>query len=127
MNNSILIARVLMALYLIFGFGMLMNQTYYKQEINKLLLKPTFVLLSGFLAITCGVIIVSVHPNWSDDWTVMITLFGWGILIKGAFFVIAPKQTQKIKYTLSKSQSIAPITILLLVLGLLFGYYGFLN
>lgn len=44
---------------------------------------PPVVFLSGNLMFIGGLAIVRAHPHWSRDWTVLITLTGWLILLLG--------------------------------------------
>ena len=51
--------------------------------------KP-LILISGVLAMLAGLVIVNVHNIWYWGWPVIITLFGWALLIGGSVRVLAP-------------------------------------
>tara|TARA_B100000508_G_scaffold37782_1_gene29588 strand:+ start:9330 stop:9719 length:390 start_codon:yes stop_codon:yes gene_type:complete len=48
-------------------------------------------LLFGYVGVIAGLAIVLTHNNWVSDWRVIITIFGWGALIKGVMYLAAPK------------------------------------
>lgn len=43
------------------------------------------------LILITGLVVVREHNRWSLDWNVVITFFGWAMVIKSAVFFIAPK------------------------------------
>ena len=51
--------------------------------------KP-LILITGVLVMTAGLSIVNSHNVWSLDWTLIITLFGWALVIGGASRIVAP-------------------------------------
>jgi len=44
---------------------------------------PPVVYLSGVLMLVAGLAIVRVHNRWVRDWTVLVTLSGWFLLLLG--------------------------------------------
>jgi len=51
--------------------------------------KP-LILISGVLAMIAGLSIINSHNVWKLDWTIIITLFGWALVIGGASRIITP-------------------------------------
>ena len=43
-----------------------------------------------------GLAIVRTHNVWSLDWTVIVTLFGWALLLSGASRVVAPRLVDRV-------------------------------
>jgi len=43
------------------------------------------------LILIAGLVVVTEHNRWSLDWNVVITFFGWTMVIKSAIFFIAPQ------------------------------------
>lgn len=58
---------------------------------------PTVVYLNGLVLLVGGLIVVRMHNNWAANWTVLITLLGWLIMLLGLVRMIFPtaKQAQK--------------------------------
>ena len=43
------------------------------------------------LILITGLVVVTEHNRWALDWNVVITFFGWAMVIKSAVFFIAPQ------------------------------------
>ena len=46
--------------------------------------------LAGLLTFVIGVASVSFYHAWSSDWRVVVTIFGWLTVLKGAFITLFP-------------------------------------
>jgi hypothetical protein len=125
MNTSLLVARIMMVIYLSFGIGLLVNRDYYKKIFKHLLDNASFLVLGGIFAITVGALIISVHNIWVRDWTVLITLIGWIALFKGISLLAFSRSFSFFKSFFSSEKLTNVVTPLLLILGILFGYFGF--
>jgi hypothetical protein len=55
---------------------------------------PPVVYLSGVLMFVGGLAIVRAHNRWTADWTVLVTLSGWFLLLLGLFRMFAAGQYQ---------------------------------
>lgn len=62
--------------------------------------KP-LILISGVLAMTAGLSIVNSYNVWRLDWTLIITLFGWALVIGGASRIISPNFIAKVGGTMT--------------------------
>jgi 1,4-dihydroxy-2-naphthoate octaprenyltransferase len=56
---------------------------------------PPVVYLSGVLMFVAGLAIVRVHNRWTRDWTVLVTLSGWFLLILGLVRMFAASAYQR--------------------------------
>ena len=79
--------------------------------------------MTGFISIVLGMILIETHNFWVQDWTVLVTIIGWSAVIKGFIFIACPKLMIKFKGMYKNSRVYG---IILLAIGLLFGYLGFL-
>lgn len=127
METSILIARILATVYFSFSLGLLLSSKYYKEELPKLVINPAYLMLGGFMAIVFGFLILEFHNTRNSDWTVVITIFGWLSLLKGIILIVFPQMFTAYKDNVLKTENQKYILILLLILSLFFGYYGFYN
>jgi hypothetical protein len=50
---------------------------------TKMVHRP-LILITGVLAMTAGLAIVNTHNVWMLGWPVIVTLFGWALVIGGA-------------------------------------------
>ncbi len=124
METSILVAQILALVYVVLGLGMLINGAYYKKAFDELLKNPGFMLLGGMMALVVGFLIVSNHNVWVQDWTVLVTIIGWLALLKGVLIFLAPKFLIKLSASILKKTNL--IGLCAIILGLVFGYFGFL-
>jgi hypothetical protein len=52
------------------------------------------VYLNGTLLLVAGVAIVQAHGRWARDWTALVTLTGWALVLGGLWRMIAPAAPQ---------------------------------
>lgn len=90
MTTSILLAQILGLLYLVMGLSFLLNHKLWSKCLKDFSKNPGTVLLWGFVAIMMGLLMVSVHNLWVNDWRAVITVFGWAALLKGIFLLLFP-------------------------------------
>jgi hypothetical protein len=106
--------------------GVLLNQKYYRRLWDNLHHEPLGVLLSGFIPLLLGVLIVQLHNVWSMDWKGLITLLGWIMGINGAFRILFPNTVIKASHSLSKYLPMVNISAAILCLiGIYLIYMGF--
>jgi len=125
--TAIYIAKIAAVLYLCVGIGALINKNNLKRVVEDFIKSPGATYIAAILALILGFGLLSVNSAWTADWTVIITLMGWGGIIKGAFGLMFPEYTIKLSGYFSRMKNLylvaGPICI---ILGLIFGYYGFL-
>ncbi|MBT4916851.1 hypothetical protein HN709_04955 [Candidatus Peregrinibacteria bacterium] len=123
METSILVAQILGLVYVVLGLGMLLNGAYYKKTFDELLKSPSFMFFGGIMSLILGFLIVRVHNFWVMDWTVIVTIIGWGALLKGFMIFLAPKAL--ISFSKPILKNVQLIGFFAFVLGLVMGYFGF--
>ncbi|MFZ2887186.1 MAG: hypothetical protein WA021_05200 [Minisyncoccia bacterium] len=83
-------------------------------------------LVIGCIAIGVGAAFVLSHNVWTWDYRGLVTLFGWTVLVKGIFYLVAPKQIHSItKRMLGTESQLKAMLIGCLVVGLYLAYKGF--
>jgi len=65
--------------------------------------------LTGLITFVAGLAIVLFHNLWVWDWRLIVTLFGWNALLKGAWLVIYPGSASKIANKFAKNMKWAVI------------------
>lgn len=127
MDTSLLVAKCAAIIYLSFGFGMLIQPSYYKATLQELITSKTFLVMGSLLAIVLGVVLIAYHNVWQANWLISITIIGWISLFKGVFILALPEVYLKISKKIFTPKSIKWLTILVLAVGLFFLYFGFFN
>lgn len=125
METSIFIAKLLAVYYLTAGVGMLLNGDYYRKEFLKMFDNALFMFYGGIMALTIGLVMIHFHNFWVKDWTVVITIFGWGALIKGVFLIVFPRSFNWFKPLFKSKSLIKVMTIAVLLIGTFFAWMGF--
>lgn len=128
MENSIFLAKLLGPYCVIVAVGILLNLKTYQKVLEDFFKNPGLIYLGGVMALLFGLLIVLFHNVWTADWTVIITIFGWIGIIKGALLFIAPNTLSRWTEVYQKRTS--PLVIHLgIVLGIgvfltVKGYFG---
>ena len=55
---------------------------------------PPVVYLNGMVLFVAGLTIVQAHNGWVRDWSVLVTLTGWGLFFGGLYRMFAPAAAQ---------------------------------
>ena len=120
------LARLIGPLFLAIGAGMLFNGPIYDAMAEQYLANYALIYLSGLMALTVGTAIVLAHNVWTANWRVIITLFGWLLVIGGATRIVFPQFIQRIGGTILHLAAVPAIGgTLVIVLGLVLGNFGY--
>jgi hypothetical protein len=104
--------------YLFFvSLAMLVHPARFKKIIAAMLGDQALLTLSGVLAIVFGLFIVIVHNVWCTKWPIVVTLFGWVILIQGLARIFAPDHFVKIAKVFQDKIGYAVISWFWLLVG----------
>jgi hypothetical protein len=125
MDLSIFVARVAAVAFIAIAASMFLGNFDYDKLFKELAHSRLSLYIGGLLSLIIGVALVMYHNIWVKDLQVMVTLLGWAALIKGIVLLAFPETITKSKFFKREYKKIAPI--LVIVLGLLFTYYGFFS
>lgn len=115
---SVWIAKFIGPIFVVISVPMIVNPVQLQQMTRKFLADAPLVFISGVLAMTAGLAIVNSHNLWVLDWPVIITLFGWALLISGAARIVAPGVVDDVGDTMMDRPVLARIV------GLFWGALG---
>lgn len=125
MGTAILISKIIGVIYLAFGIGMLVNPSFYRREIPKLLENSAYLILGGFLAVVFGFLILEGQYTWTSDWTIVITILGWIAILKGAMLLAFPNSMKMYKPLFESKVFMNILTPMVILMGAVFIYLGF--
>ena len=94
METSIFLAKF-WGWYLIIFFLVLSFNPKRIRQIFEDLKDQKFVILIAFMAIVIGLLNILFHNTWEPDWTVIITLMGWSVLLEGLLLLAFPNLIAK--------------------------------
>jgi hypothetical protein len=93
---AVWISKFLGPLILVLAIPMILNPAPLQETTRRFLADAPLVLISGILAMTAGLAIVNTHNIWLVGWPVIVTLFGWALVIGGGLRIIAPGMVDKV-------------------------------
>ena len=124
METAVLVAQIAALAYLAMGIGFLSGKVSYEKMIKSFEDSPGLSMCLGIFSLIIGMLILESHSTWDKDWTVLVTIIGWGATIKGILFLACPQFMFKFKSCpLCKRTKLMGVVVILL--GLLLGYFGF--
>lgn len=124
MDLSIFVAKTLAITYLSAGLGMLISQDVYKKMLPNFLKQREVMYLGGLFALVIGMILVENHNIWDGTWVMLVSLVGWIALLKGVMILALPKSLDWFK-PLLKGENMTIMGMLVVIIGLVFAYFGF--
>lgn len=105
-------------LLLILGISYLLQaETWIRLSRDALANTHQYYTLYLLLLIT-GLVVVTEHNTWSTDWNIVITVMGWGMVIKSVLFFVVPKWADPFARLLEKGYVVKWIRIVGIVLAL---------
>jgi len=126
MENSIFLAKILGPYCIIVGAGVLFNVKSYQKVMEDFCKNSALLYLGGIFALLFGLLILLFHNVWAANWTVIITIFGWGGLIKGAWLIIFPNSLTKLTEAYKKKTALLKVHLLVvIVLGIFLTVKGY--
>lgn len=99
------------------GLGIFVSRDYYLKIYQDLEKETLAVLLFGMVAMSAGIAQILYHNVWGNLNEVIISLMGWGLLLKGAAFAIVPKLVDRGADWQASSKLIPLSGAVVLVLG----------
>lgn len=126
MEISIFLAKSLGLYFTIVGIGMLLNGNKLKSILVNFLKDPGMVLMSGFLALIIGILIVVSHNVWVMGWPVIITILGWFSLFKGVIRFMYPEMViDKTSMWIENPVAYNISLFVIVLLGFVLLYFGY--
>ncbi|MBU1992507.1 MAG: hypothetical protein ABH856_02325 [Patescibacteria group bacterium] len=123
MELSLLMAKLLGVVYIVVGLGMLINKDGYKDMMGDIYKNSLMLYMGGVMALVVGLLLVMYHNLWVSSWEVIITILGWLALLKGLLLLLAPKAMKGMVGFWEKNIQFGGVIVL--ILGLVLGYFGF--
>ena len=123
MDLSILVAKIFTLYMLAMGVGIATGKLSVSRMIGDLKESQGLTLIAGFVTLVLGALLVQYHNIWVKDWTVLITILSWGVLIKGFLLVAYPQAIFSAGKMYKNVKS--SFGFVFIVAGLILGYFLF--
>ena len=125
MELSYFFAKLIGFYLVIVAFGMLVNAKSFQLLIVESSHNKALVVFSGILSLIFGLVVVLTHNVW-HGWPVLITLVGYLSVIKGIVRILFTNWCERVMPQFSKREPYYVTAILVLILGLVLLYFGYM-
>ncbi len=93
---AIWISKFLGPIILVLSIPMIVAPTSLQETTRRFLADSPLVLISSVLAMTAGLSIVNTHNVWALEWPLIVTMFGWALVLGGATRIVAPRVVEHV-------------------------------
>jgi hypothetical protein len=119
------LSKALGLYFVIIGVAMILNGKRLKPALMDIMASPGLLLVTGFIALILGILLVLNHNIWVYDWHLIITVAGWAALIKGALLILSlPFFTNICKAWVRNNFTYYVTSLLVLFAGGYLGYHA---
>jgi hypothetical protein len=95
MDISKFLSKVVGIYLMIVSIAMFLNMPQFIIHVNSLINDPPLLFVTGFFTLILGILMVVSHHIWQWNWRVIITIFAWIVLLKGASIIFYPQFIDK--------------------------------
>jgi len=128
MQTSIFISRLIGPVMVVAGLSTLLNRQTFRSMIEDFLANRGLMFLAGLMVMLSGLAIVLTHNIWTPDWRVVVTLFGWLLVIAGAIRILEPPFLYAGARAFLSHAAMPPIAGLIwLAIGIVFCLLGYMH
>jgi hypothetical protein len=126
MELSLYLAQLMSVPLVVLGLAFLLRNKYYAKAYKAWIGNEGLMLFTAMVVLVVGVALVLVHNVWVASWEVLITIVGWGMVLKGVLLALLPKEMDSLVATLMKKQGWILYFggVLWVIGGLVLGYFG---
>ena len=125
MESSIFFAKLIGPYCIIVALGILLNRKTYQRVMEDFFKNSALIYLGGIFALFFGLIVVLFHNVWVAGWPVIITIFGWLGLLKGAWLIIFPRAVAKLTKVYQKNSTLLVVhSMIVFAIGVVLTFFG---
>ena len=126
MAASIPFAKLIGPILVVAAIAMLANPKHMREMALDFLKDRPLIFVTGVLAMLGGLAIVNNHNVWIADWPVIITLFGWAMMIGGAIRTALPSVVKSVGGAMMEAPAMIRISaVVWLLIGAFLTYQGY--
>jgi len=123
MSAPVFIARLIGPVFVAVGVGVLFNLGHYAALVQEAVRSPMMIYFAGVMALATGLAMLNCYRAWTADWRVVVTVFGWLMIIGGVMRIVLPRLTAGLATAIySGPAAMAIVGVIALVIG---GYLSF--
>ncbi len=124
---SVLYAQIIGLWLFLVALAMVLHQARFKKIVTETLSNMSLMTFSGLIALGLGLIVVVSHNIWVPQWPVIVTLFGWVLIIQGILRIFWPEAFAKMMRDMMAGSGYTVMSWVWLIVGLYLIYAGFVG
>lgn len=127
MSTTVALARIF-ALYLVIaGLSLLLNRRFFKAVLKDLTQSHIAMMLIGIMTLIMGCVLITLHNHWQNGWQCWVSTMCWLTFIAGVVRTLFPSFIMRLApKILTHDRYFYYGGIISIIIGGIFGYYGFL-
>ena len=126
MEVSKFLSKVIGLYQIIISLAMLINMKQFTADIQGMINNGPLMIYIGCVTVIMGILLVVSHNIWQWTWRMLITIVSWIVLLKGSSILLFPHALDQITLQFATNSHFAySVTVVDLMLGILFCYFGF--
>lgn len=125
MDITVFLAQIWGPIMFAIGLGIFTSRSHYLKVYRNLEKETLAVLTFGMLSMTLGILQVGVHNAWNTLPQMLVSLLGWGLLLKGFVFIVAPRFVDRGGDWEAKSGLLPVAATALLIIGAYLVWIGY--
>lgn len=122
---DVVLGQIFGLFLLIVGLGMLVNPSLFVDAFADMKAHPGVRLMSALFPVFIGAVIVPFHPLWVMNWTLMLTILGYTLLLLGMLRYLFMDTWVKMISPIMGNTYIRLLGLGILVYGGFMAYYAF--
>lgn len=126
MEQTLFLAQFLGIFSIILAIVIILRRKLIVRVVGNFFQNRTLSFLFGIIEVAAGLLLILSHPSWNSTLEIVITIFGWLILLEGILYLFAIKKLLRSFLTiLDNASAYYFFAVLYLLLGLYLVYAGF--
>lgn len=124
MDLTVFLAKVMGLYFIAISVWLLLNLSSVEKTVKEFLKNRPLVLVSEVLTLLLGIALVVAHTRVGSPEAILVTLIGWGIAVKGVFWMLASERSERTMLLLNKKSLHGFSAVVGLFLGIFLTYAG---
>lgn len=127
MYPTVLIAKFLGILFIVFALTVFTRPAQFKIALKEVISNPAHFLLITFINLVGGTLLVLFHNDWEWSWALLVTLLCWILFIRAIGMMFFPEKiSAALVKVLENPLHFRMVASIHLILGLFLIYIGFI-
>ena len=97
--TAVTVASIFGPILVILGIWNLLYHDNVKKVVDSIKHTPSALYLGAIMNLIVGLTIVRIAPDWLWEWTLLVTIFGWLLIVRAIFVFFLPKVILKMIMT----------------------------